>query len=152
MTRKVLQVILSLAAVIGSLSSAGFGQAASKQMAAIPFKFVFEGTILPAGTYEVELMDSGMLLLLDSNRDPVEGEAATLPLPMEDVAEDAELVFVNSSEGYTLVEVRTKEERRLLTSQYGHGKRIEQQFRSVPITAAAEVSDTSSKQAPTQGR
>lgn len=152
MTRKLLLAILSIVAVIGSCSSTGFAQTSSKQMAAIPFTFVFEGVTLPAGTYEVELMDSGMLLLLNSNQEPVEGEAATLPLPLKGSATDPELIFVTSSAGYTLAEVSTKEERRLLTSQYGHEKPLAQQLRSVPITTIEAKTAASPGQAATQGR
>jgi hypothetical protein len=152
MARKFVLAILSIAVVVGSCSSVGFAQAASKQMVAIPFKFVFEGITLPAGTYEVDLMDSGMLLLLNSRREPVAEEVSTLPLPPTDTAGNPELIFANSSDGYTLVEVHTAEERRLLTSHYGHPKFVAQQLRSVPITSVTEASTVSPKQAATQGR
>lgn len=152
MTRKLLLAVLPIVAVIGSYSSTGFTQTSSKQVAAIPFTFVFEGVTLPAGTYEVELMDSGMLLLLNSDQEPVEGEAATLPLPVKDAAQGPELIFVNSPKGYTLAEVSTTDERRLLTSQYGNEKPNAQQLRSVPITTVAEKSAASPRQAATQGR
>ena len=98
------------------------------------------------------MMDSGMLLLVDSKHMPVQGEAATLPLPLKDTAKAPELIFVNSPQGYTLVEVRMQKERRLLTSDYGHGKFIGQQLRTVPISAVAAESVPSSQQASTQGR
>ena len=152
MTRKLLLDISLILAVISSYSTAGFAQTPSKQMAMIPFTFVFEGAVLPPGTYEVDMMDSGMLLLVDSKHMPVEGEAATLPLPLKDIPKSAELIFVDSPNGYALVEVRTQQERRLLTSDYGHGKFIGQQLRTVPITAVAEKSAVVPQQVSTQGR
>ena len=121
MTRKLLLDISLILTAIGLCLPAGFAQAPSKQLATIPFTFVFEGVTLPPGTYEVDMMDSGMLLLVDSKHMPVQGEAATLPLPLKDTAKAPELIFVNSPQGYTLVEVRMQKERRLLTSDYGHG-------------------------------
>jgi len=151
MTRKLLLDISLILTAIGLCLPAGFAQAPSKQLATIPFTFVFEGVTLPPGTYEVDMMDSGMLLLVDSKHMPVQGEAATLPLPLKGTAKAPELIFVNSPQGYTLVEVRMQKERRLLTSDYGHGKFIGQQLRTVPISAVAE-SVPSSQQASTQGR
>ena len=152
MTRKLLLDISLILAVTSFCSLAGFAQAPSKQVAIIPFTFVFEGATLPPGTYEVDMMDSGMLLLIDSKHMPVQGEAATLPLPLKDTPKSAELIFVDSPEGYALVEVRTQKERRLLTSDYGHGKFIGQQLRTVPITAVAEKSAPVPQQVSTQGR
>jgi len=152
MTRKLLLDISLILTAIGLCLPAGFAQAPSKQLATIPFTFVFEGVTLPPGTYEVDMMDSGMLLLVDSKHMPVQGEAATLPLPLKDTAKAPELIFVNSPQGYTLVEVRMQKERRLLTSDYGHGKFIGQQLRTVPISAVAAESVPSSQQASTQGR
>jgi hypothetical protein len=153
MTRKFLLDISLILAVLSFCSVAGFAQERSKQMATIPFTFVFEGAVLPPGTYEVDMMmDSGMLLLVDSKHMPVQGEAATLPLPLKGTPKPPELIFVNSAEGYTLVEVRTQKERRLLTSDYGHGKFIGQQLRTVPITAVAEKSAPVPQQVSTQGR
>ena len=152
MTRKLLLDISLILTAISLCSPAGFAQAPSKQLATIPFTFVFEGVTLPPGTYEVDMMDSGMLLLVDSKHMPVQGEAATLPLPLKGTAKAPELIFVNSPQGYTLVEVRMQKERRLLTSDYGHGKFIGQQLRTVPISAVAAESVPSSQQASTQGR
>lgn len=152
MTRKLLLDISLILAVISSYSTPGFAQAPSKQVATIPFTFVFEGVTLPPGTYEVDMMDSGMLLLVDSKHMPVQGEAATLPLPLKNIPKSAELIFVDSPKGYALVEVRTQQERRLLTSDYGHGKFIGQQLRTVPITAAVERSAAVPQQVSTRGR
>jgi len=152
MTRKLLLDISLILTAMSLCLPAGFAQAPSKQLATIPFTFVFEGVTLPPGTYEVDMMDSGMLLLVDSKHMPVQGEAATLPLPLKDTAKAPELIFVNSPQGYTLVEVRMQKERRLLTSDYGHGKFIGQQLRTVPISAVAAESVPSSQQASTQGR
>lgn len=152
MTRKLLLDISLILTAMSLCLPAGFAQAPSKQLATIPFTFVFEGVTLPPGTYEVDMMDSGMLLLVDSKHMPVQGEAATLPLPLKDTAKAQELIFVNSPQGYTLVEVRMQKERRLLTSDYGHGKFIGQQLRTVPISAVAAESVPSSQQASTQGR
>jgi hypothetical protein len=152
MTRKVLMQICSILILLSFYSSIGVGQATSKQMAAIPFTFVFEGLTLPPGTYEVDMMDSGMLMLLDSKQRPVQGEAATLPLPLESDEKAPELIFVNAPEGYRLVEVRTPTGRRLLTSEYGHGKFIGQQLRGVPITTVAEQSTAEVQPASTRDR
>jgi len=152
MTRKLLLDISLVFAVLSFCSAAAFPQETSKKMATIPFTFVFEGAVLPPGTYEVDMMDSGMLLLVDSKQMPVQGEAATLPLPLKDIQKSAELIFVDSSHGYTLVEVRTQKERRLLTSDYGHGKFIGQRLRTVPITAAVEKSAPVPQQVSTRGR
>lgn len=152
MGRKILIDVSLILAVIGLCSSAGFSQEATKQMATIPFTFVFEGTTLPPGTYEVDMMDSGMLLLLNSKQIPVEEEAATLPLPLKDAVNIPELIFVNSTQGYKLAEVRTQKERRLLTSDYGDGNFIGQQLRTVPITTVTERSAPASQQASSQSR
>lgn len=152
MTRKLLLNISLILAMLSFYSAAGLAQETSKQMATIPFTFVFEGMTLPPGTYEIDMMDSGMLLLVDSKHMPVQGEAATLPLPLKGTPKAPELTFVNSPEGYTLVEVRTQKERRLLTSDYGHGKFIGQQLRRVPIDVVVENSAPSSQQASSQGR
>src|ERR1700736_216906 len=106
-------------ALISFHSSTAFTQGVPKPTATIPFHFVSEGTSLPAGTYMVEMI-LAMLLLLKTKQAAMEAEAATLPLPLKDTASRPELIFVNSSGGYTLVEVRTERERRLLTSEYGH--------------------------------
>jgi hypothetical protein len=152
MRHKFLLNISLILAVVSFYVSTGFAQATPKQTAAIPFTFVFEGLTLPPGTYGVDMMDSGMLLLVDSKQMPVQGEAATLPLPLKSAAKAPALIFVNSPEGYRLVEVRTQKERRLLTSDYGHGKFIGQQLRMVPITTLAEKPAAGLQQALTQGR
>ena len=153
MKRKLLPKIpVVILAVISFCSAIGFAQATSKQMATIPFTFVFEGMTLPPGTYEIDMMDSGMFLLLDSKEIPIQGEAATLPLPLKTAVKAPELIFVNSSEGYKLVEVRTQTERRLLTSDYGHGKFIGQQLRTVPIVTLVERPAASPQQALSSGR
>ena len=153
MKRKLLPKIpVVILAVISFCSATGFAQGPSKQMATIPFTFVFEGMTLPPGTYEIDMMDSGMFLLLDSKEIPIQGEAATLPLPLKTAVKAPELIFVNSSEGYKLVEVRTQTERRLLTSDYGHGKFIGQQLRTVPIVTLVERPAASPQQALSSGR
>ena len=152
MTRRLLPNISLMVLAVISFFPAGFAQTASKQMATIPFTFVFEGMTLPPGTYEIDMMNSGMFLLLTSQHVPIQGEAATLPLPLKGPPKPPKLIFVNSPEGYKLVEVRTQKERRLFTSDYGHGKFIGQQLRSVPITTVAEKPDLGSQQAFTQGR
>ena len=151
MKRKLLLNILILA-VISFCSTAGFAQEPSKQMATIPFTFIFEGLTLPPGTYEIDMMDSGMFLLLDSKQIPIQGEAATLPLPPKDTTQGPKLIFANSPEGYRLVEVRTEKERRLFTSDYGHGKFIGQQIRTVPIVSLVERPAVSPQQASSSGR
>jgi hypothetical protein len=153
MKRKLLPNIpVMILAVVSFCSSAGFSQSASKQMATIPFTFVFEGLTLPPGTYEIDMMDSGMFLLLDSKEIPIQGEAATLPLRLKGAAQGPKLIFVNSPEGYRLVEVRTQKERRLFTSDYGHGKFIGQQLRTVSIITLVEKPPASPQQASSSGR
>jgi hypothetical protein len=152
MARKLLMDLSLFLAAIGLFSSAGFSQTPAKQMATIPFTFVFEGLTLPPGTYEVDMMDSGMLLLLNSKQLPVQGEAATLPLPLKDTPKPPQLIFVNSDQGYKLVEVRTEKERRLLTSDYGHGKFSEQDLRRVPLTAVAQTTSPKAQPVSSQGR
>jgi len=153
MKRKLLPNIpVMILAVLSFCSSAGFSQSASKQMATIPFTFVFEGLTLPPGTYEIDMMDSGMFLLLDSKEIPIQGEAATLPLLPKGGTEGPKLIFVNSPEGYRLVEVRTQKERRLFTSDYGHGKFIGQQLRTVSIVTLVEKPPASPQQASSSGR
>lgn len=152
MTRKVLVNISLILAILSFYSPTGFGQATSKQMATIPFTFIFEGLTVPAGTYEVDMMDSGMLMLLDSKQRPIQGEVATLPLPLKTTVEAPELIFVNSPEGYRLVEVRTLKERRLLVSDYGHGKFTGEELRSVTIATVADSAVAGVHQTSTPGR
>jgi hypothetical protein len=152
MTRRFFLVTSLILALIGSYSSNLFAQGLPKRTAVVPFTFLFEGTSLPAGTYEVEIMDSGMVLLLNTKQATIEGEAATLPLPMGDTASPPELMFVKSSSGYTLLEIRTEQARALVTSQYGHPKFSSQQLRTVPITSAMDQSGANTRQVSTQGR
>ena len=150
MTRRFLLATLLLSALIASCSSSLFAQALPRRTALVPFPFLFEGTSLPAGTYEVEIMDSGMVLLLNTKQSTIEGEAATLPLPLKDTASPPELIFVKSNGGYTLLEIRTSEARALVTSQYGHPKFSEQQLRTVPIASVMDQSGVSARQTSTQ--
>ena len=84
MKRRFVFTISLIAALIGSSSLNLCAQDSPKQVATIPFDFVFEGTPLPAGSYQVELMGSGMLMLINAEQPKIEAEAATLPLPVKD--------------------------------------------------------------------
>ena len=150
MTRRFLMVTSLFVALIGYGSASLFAQGPAKQTAVVPFPFLFEGTSLPAGTYEVEMMDSGMVLLLNTQQSTVEGEAATLPLPLKDAASQPELIFFKSTGGYTLVEIRTRETRALVTSQYGHPKFSQQQLSTVPITSGTDQSTARARQTSSQ--
>ncbi len=151
MKRKFLLATSLIVALIGTCSSNLFAQNGQKQTATVPFTFLFEGASLPAGTYEVEIMDSGMVLLLNTKQSTIEGEAATLPLPLRDTASAPELIFVKSSGGYTLLEIHTKQVRALVTSQYGHPKFTQQQLRTVPIISAVDQSAASARPVSSQG-
>lgn len=151
MTRKFLLVITLLVGLVAPDLSSLLAQDSPTQTATIPFDFIFEDTRLPAGTYEVELMSSGMIMLLNAKQSTVEAEAATLPVPLRGNAPKAELVFVTSSQGYTLTEIHTGQERRVITSEYGHTKYSEQQLHRVAMTSA-DHSNASVHQASTQGR
>ena len=152
MTRKFLFATTLVVALIGSNLSSLMAQDSAKRTATIPFDFVFEDTRLPAGTYEVELMSSGMIMLLNTKQPTIEAEAATLPAPLRGDPREPELVFVTSSQGYALAEIHTGQELRVITSEYGHTRYSEQQLRRVTIASAADHSDASVHQASTQGR
>jgi hypothetical protein len=122
-----------------------FAQDSPKRSAVVPFAFILEGTNLPAGTYEVQMMDSGTVVLLNTKQAAIEGEAATLPLPLRDTAAESELIFVTSNSGYTLLEIHIDQTRALVTSEYGHPKFAEDQLRRVPITSTANESSASAR-------
>ena len=150
MKRRFVFTISLIVALIGSSSLNLCAQDSPKQVATIPFDFVFEGTPLPAGSYQVELMGSGMLMLINAEQPKIEAEAATLPLPVKDDTSKLELVFVNSSQGYALLEIHTRQERRLITSEYGNRNYSQQQLRRVKITSGVAQPDASVHQISTQ--
>jgi hypothetical protein len=143
MTRRFLLATALTIALVGYSSSNVFAQNSPKRTVAVPFTFILEGTNLPAGTYEIQMMDSGMVVLLNTKQTSIEGQAATLPLPLRDTASGSELIFVTSNSGYTLLEIRIDQTRALVTSEYGHPKFEEAQLRTVPITSATSQSGAS---------
>lgn len=152
MKRRFISAISLMVALIGFSSSNLRAQNSPKQIATIPFDFIFEDTRLPAGSYEVQMIDSGQIVLLNTKKIGVEAEAATLPMPVRGDARKPELVFVNSSQGYTLVEVHLGQERRLITSEYGHATYTEAQLHRVAITSTSDQSGVMVREASAQGR
>ena len=152
MKRRFISAISLMVALIGFSSSNLRAQNSPKQIATIPFDFIFEDTRLPAGSYEVQMIDSGQIVLLNTKKVGVEAEAATLPMPVRGDALKPELVFVNSSQGYTLVEVHIGQERRLITSEYGHATYTEAQLHRVTITSTSDQSGVMVREASAQGR
>jgi hypothetical protein len=140
MQLKLSSAISLLLVVLAFQSSSLVAEDSSKQSATVPFDFVCEDTRLPAGTYQVELMDSGMLIMLNTKERGVAATAATLPLPQKDEVVTAELIFVKSAQGYRLLEIRVGQERRLMTSEYGHQHDPDREFRTVTIATTAEPS------------
>jgi hypothetical protein len=135
--RSVLTVTL-LAIFIGLSSLTLLAQYVVRRNVSVPFDFVFGDTRLPAGSYEVQLLDSGMVMLLNSKHPDVEADAATLPMPERVSTATPELVFAHVDQDYVLVEIHTGQERRLMTSEYGHKKFSQEQLRRVAMTSTTD--------------
>ncbi len=139
--RRFILTFTLLAAFIGLSSLPLVAQDAVRRNVSVPFDFVFGDTRLPAGSYEVELLDSGMVMLLNSKQPDIEADAATLPMPERVSTATPELVFARQKQDYVLVEIHTGQQRRLMTSEYGHKKFSQQQLRRVAITSTIDQQD-----------
>jgi hypothetical protein len=136
--RRFILTLTLLAIFIGLGSSTLVAQDTVRRNVSVPFDFVFGDTRLPAGSYEIQLLDSGMVMLLNSKQPEIEADAATLPLLEKVSTATPELVFAHVDQDYVLVEIHSGQERRLMTSQYGHKKFSQEQLRRVAITSTAE--------------
>jgi hypothetical protein len=136
--RFILIITLLVTFIIGLSSLTLLAQDVVRRNVSVPFDFVFGDTRLPAGSYEIQLLDSGMVMLLNSKQPEIEADAATLPLLERVSTATPELVFAHIDQDYVLVEIHSGQERRLMTSQYGHKKFSQEQLRRVAITLTAE--------------